>query len=147
DDERGRADGMARTIQIAVENALAVRNREHSELVGLLNDLTSGQREIDWIRIIDRDGQILAASSALTPALPPSIGAVARAIDAGMADMVEKLDRRRTLWVYVLPVRYVAPGTTGRSGTVRLALEIAFLSPDADSMGRQAAGRVLVPVV
>src|SRR5262252_9456811 len=86
DDERGRADGMARTIQIAVENALAARNREHSELVGLLNDLTSGQREIDWIRIIDRDGQILAASLALTPALTPSIDAVARAIDAGTGD-------------------------------------------------------------
>ena len=63
DDEQERAAGMARTIQIAVENALALRGRPHAELAGLLDDLTLGQRGIDRIRLFDRDGQVLAASN------------------------------------------------------------------------------------
>ena len=51
EDERERAAGMARTIQIAVESALAVRGRPHTELVGLLDDLTRGQTAIDRIRV------------------------------------------------------------------------------------------------
>jgi signal transduction histidine kinase len=146
DDERGRADGMARTIQIAVENALAVRNREHSELVGLLDDLTSGQREIDGIRIFDRDAELLAASTAVTPRLAPSPEAVAGAIDVGTGTVLERHDRGRTLWVYVLPVRYVGAATARRTAPVRRALEIAFVSPDTEAMGRQAVRDVLLRV-
>src|SRR5262249_8707785 len=40
EDEQARAAGMVRTIQIAVESALAVRGRPQAELVDLLNDLT-----------------------------------------------------------------------------------------------------------
>jgi len=64
EDEEERAAGMARTIQIAVENALAVRGRPPTELAGLLDDLTLGQRGIDGIRLVDRDREELAASNA-----------------------------------------------------------------------------------
>jgi hypothetical protein len=60
-DEHARAAGMARTIQIAVENALALRGRAHAELAGLLDDLTLGQRGIDRIRLFDQGGHVLAA--------------------------------------------------------------------------------------
>ncbi len=146
EEERGRAAGMARTIQIAVENAFAVRGREHAELVGLLDDLTHGQREIDRIRVMDRDGHVLAASNARTPPQPPSVDAAARAIDTGTGDVVERHDGRRTLWVYVVPVRYVAPAAPSRSAPVRRALEIAFVSPDVGAMGRQAMRDVLLRV-
>ena len=90
EDEQERAAGMARTIQIAVENALAVRGRPHAELAGLLDDLTLGQRGIDRIRLFDRDGQVLAASNARTVALPPSSDAVARVIETGTGVVVER---------------------------------------------------------
>ena len=146
EDEQGRAAGMARTIQIAVEDALAVRGRQHTELVGLLNDLTLGQREIDRIRIFDRDGHILAASNARTAALPPDTDAVARVIETGTGDIVESQGRDRNWWVYVLPVRHVAPVGRGRSTAMRAALEIAFVAPDGRTMGRQAIWDVLLRV-
>ena len=88
DEERERAAGMARTIQIAVENAFAVRGRHQMELVGLLDDLTRGQPAIQQIRVLDRDGQVLAASSSPTP--PP-----APRIDARNAEYHRRNARRR----------------------------------------------------
>ena len=146
EDERGRAAGMTRTIQIAVENAFAVRGRERAELVGLLDDLTRGQREVDRLRVFDHDGAVLAASNAPTPPLSPIAGAVARAIDTGEPQVLERRDGSRTLWVYVLPVRYAPPGGPRRSAPVRLALEVAFVAPDAGAMGRQAIRDVLLRV-
>jgi hypothetical protein len=67
EDEQARAAGMVRTIQIAVESALAVRGRPQAELVDLLNDLTIGQKGIDGIRLFDRDGQVLAVSKSRPP--------------------------------------------------------------------------------
>jgi len=146
EDERGRATGMARTIQIAVENALAVRGRQPTELVGLLDDLTLGQREIDRIRIFDRGGRILAASNARMAVLPPSSEAVARVIETGTGDVVESSGRDRNWWVYVLPVKYFAPVGRGRSTAMQVALEIAFVAPDGGSMARQAIREVLLRV-
>lgn len=146
DEERGRAAGMARTVQIAVENAFAVRGRDQAELVGLLDDLTRGQREIDRIRVLDRDGHVLATSSTPAPALPPSVGEVARVIDTGTGDIVEQHDRARTLTVYVVPLRYVSPATPSRPRPARRALEIAFVSPDAGAMGEGAIRDVMVRV-
>ena len=74
---------MARTIQIAVENALALRVRQFTDLAGLLESLTLGQREIDRIRLFDWDGQVLAASSVRTVALAPQSDAIARVIETG----------------------------------------------------------------
>jgi signal transduction histidine kinase len=137
---------MARTIQIAVENALAVRGRPHAELVGLLDDLTLGQRAIDRIRIFDRGGQILAASNARTAALPPGTDAIARVIETGTGDVVEGRGGDRDWWVYVLPVQSLASASRGRPATVRVALEIAFVAPDGRTMARQALRDVLLRV-
>jgi HAMP domain-containing protein len=146
EDERGRATGMAQTIQIAVENALAVRGRQPTELVGLLDDLTFGQREIGRIRIFDRGGQIVAASNARMAPLPPNSDAVLRVIETGTGDVVESAGRDGSWWVYVLPVKYLAPVGRGRSTPMRVALEIAFVAPDGGTMARQAIREVLLRV-
>ena len=145
-DEHARAGGMARTIQIAVENALAVRGRPHTELVGLLYDLTLGQRGIDGIRLFDLDGQVLAASHAETVALPPSSDAVARVIGTGTGEIVERQGRDSAWWVYVLPVQYSARVNQGRSIPTRVALEIAFAAPDGGTTDRRAIRDVLLRV-
>ena len=146
EDEEERAAGMARTIQIAVENALAVRGRPPTELAGLLDDLTLGQRGIDRIRLFDRDRQVLAASNARTVAPRPSSDAVARVIDTGDGEVVERHGRDEAWWVYVLPVRYSAQVDPGRSIPMRLALEIAFAAPDGGTTDRRAIRDVLLRV-
>lgn len=145
-DEQERAAGMAKTIQVAVENALALRVRQSTDLVGLLESLTLGQREIDRIRIFDRDGQVLAASSVRTVALDPQSDAIAQVMKTGMPDLVETHAGDRSWMVYILPVRYLAP--SGRSGSTprQAALEIAFVAPDGRRMARQAIRDVLVRV-
>src|SRR5262249_20361781 len=83
-ESQARAAGMVRTIQIAVESALAVRGRPQAELVDLLNDLTRGQKSIDGIRLFDRDGHVLAVSTAqasVHPLAGPEV--VARVIESG----------------------------------------------------------------
>ena len=109
-DEHARAAGMARTIQIAVENALAVRGRPHAELAGLLDDLTLGQR-----------GSIgFASSTGMATCLPPRtrerwhsrrrLDAVARVIETGTGVVVERQGRDRRL-VGVRPARPVFRST------------------------------------
>ena len=143
-DEQGRAAGMARTIQIAVENALAVRGRPHTELEDLLDDLTRGQRGIDRIRIVARDGEVLAASKGRAATLPPSADAAAQAIETGTSAVVEHAGRAGSWWVYVLPIEY-AP-EEGGAAPRRLALEIAFVAPNDGVMARQAIRDVLLRV-
>jgi signal transduction histidine kinase len=145
-DEQERAVGMARTIQIAVENALALRGQPHTELAGLLDDLTLGQRGIDRIRLFDRDGHVLAASNARTVALPPSAEAVARVIETGTGEVVERQGRDRAWWVHVVPVQYSARVDRRRSIPMRVALEIAFAAPDGGTTDRQAIRDVLLRV-
>ena len=145
-DEHARAAGMARTIQIAVENALALRGRPHADLAGLLDDLTLGQRGIERIRLFDRDGHVLAASSERTVALPPSSDAVARVIETGTEAVVERQGPDSAWWVYVLPVQYSARMDRGRSIPTRVALEIAFAAPDGATTDRQAIRDVLLRV-
>ena len=145
-DEHARAAGMARTIQIAVENALALRGWPHAELAGLLDDLTLGQRGIDGIRLSDRDGHVLAASNETTVALPPSLDAVARVIETGTGAVVERQGRDRAWWLYVLPVQYSDRMDRGRSLPTRVALEIAFASPDGGTADRRAIRDVLLRV-
>jgi two-component system NtrC family sensor kinase len=146
EDERARAAGMARTIQIAVESALAVRGRPQAELMDLVNDLTIGQQAIDRIRIFDRDGRVLAASTSQAAAHSPSSDIVARVIKTGTGGLVETHSRVGDWWVYVLPVKYSTP--TGRlpSTPPRMALEIAFVAPDTQKMARQAIRDVLLRV-
>ncbi|HYB41182.1 MAG TPA: HAMP domain-containing protein, partial [Candidatus Methylomirabilis sp.] len=145
-DERGRATGMARTIQIAVENALAVRGRQHLELVSLLDSLTLGQEAIDRIRIIDRGGETLASSNTHTADLPENSDEVAQVIKTGVESVVENRDRGRTWWVYVLPVQYRAPRDRAHPAAGRVALEIAFIAPDSRKMASQAISDVLLRV-
>ena len=147
EDEQARAAGMVRTIQIAVESALAVRGRPQAELVDLLNDLTRGQKSIDGIRLFDRDGHVLAVSTAqasVHPLAGPEV--VARVIESGAGELVETHGHAGNWWVYVLPVHYAA--ATGRvsSEATRRALEIAFVAPDTQKMARQALRDVLVRV-
>ena len=146
EDEQGRAAGMARTIQIAVENALAVRGRPHSELAGLLDDLTLGQRAIDRIRIFDREGHVLAASNARTAELPRASDTVAQVIETGTGGVVVRRGRGRDWWVYVLPVQYSSPEGRGHPAAMRVALEITFVAPDNRMMARQAIRDVLLRV-
>ena len=145
-DEQERAAKMARTIQIAVENALALRVRQSTDLVGLLENLTLGQREIDRIRIFDWDGQVLAASSAQTVALSPQSDAIVQVIKTGIPGLVETHGGDRSWVVYILPVRYLAPVGRNRSSARLAALEIAFVAPDGRTMARQAIREVLVRV-
>jgi two-component system, NtrC family, sensor kinase len=145
-EERERANGMARTIQIAVDSALAVRGRPQAELVDLLNDLTLGQQAIDRIRILDRDGHVLATSHALTMALPPSPETVARVIETGTGDLIETHEGPGNWWVYVLPVHAVATKARPPSTATRKALEIAFVAPDTQKMERQAIRDVFLRV-
>ena len=144
-DEQERAVGMVRTIQIAVENALAVRGRTHTELVRLLDDLTFGQRSIDRIRLFDRDGRVLATSNTGTAVLPPSPDALARVIEAGTGDVVERREGDRAWWVYVLPVQYSAQADRGSTPT-RVALEIVFAAADGGTTDRRAIRDVLLRV-
>ncbi|HEY8147934.1 MAG TPA: hypothetical protein VIK51_03320, partial [Vicinamibacteria bacterium] len=146
EDEQERAAGMARTIQIAVENALAVRGRPHTELTGLLDDLTLGQRGIDRIRLFDRDRHVLAASNERTVDLPPSLDVVARVIETGTGAVVERQGRDSAWWVYVLPVQDPVQMDRGRSIPTRLALEIAFAAPDGGTTDRRAIRDVLLRV-
>jgi signal transduction histidine kinase len=145
-DEQARAAGMARTIQIAVENALALRDRPHAELTGLLDDLTVGQRGIDRIRLFDRDGHVLAASNERMVDLPPSLDAVAGVIDTGTGTVVERQGRNRAWWVYVLPVQYSARVDRSRSIPMRVALEIVFAASDGGTTDRRAMRDVLLRV-
>jgi two-component system, NtrC family, sensor kinase len=146
EEERARAAGTARTIQIAVESALAVRGRPQAELMDLVNDLTLGQPAIDRIRILDRDGHVLAASNARPGPHPPSPDTVARVIETGTGGVVETHSRAGDWWVYVLPVK--ASMAMGRLASTppRMALEIAFAAPDTQQMARQAIRDVLVRV-
>ncbi|HEX9126355.1 MAG TPA: HAMP domain-containing sensor histidine kinase, partial [Methylomirabilota bacterium] len=143
-DERLRADGMARTIQIAVESALAVRGREQGELVDLLNDMTHGQPSIDQIRIFGRDGHLLAASQDQAAAHPANPEAVARVIESGAAEFVETHGPAR--WVYIMPVP--SPPLNGRapSTAARRALEITFVAPTIEKMASLAIRDVFVRV-
>jgi two-component system NtrC family sensor kinase len=138
EDERQRAEGMARTTQIAVESALAVRGRPQAELVDLLNDLTLGQVAIDRIRIFDRDGHVLAASSVRTVVPPPDPAAVTRVIESGTGSLVETHDRAGVGWVYLLPVHYATGKGRVQSAATRWVLEIAFVAPDIRRMEREA---------
>jgi len=147
EDEQARAESMVRTIQIAVESALAVRGRPQAELVDLLNDLTAGQKAIDGIRLFNRDGHVVAVSTAQASAHPAAGSeVVTRVIDTGRGELVETHGRAGNWWVYVLPVHYAT--TTGRisSSATRHALEIAFVAPDTQKMARQAIRDVLVRV-
>jgi len=144
-DEHARAVGMARTIQIAVENALALRGRSHAELAGLLDDLTLGQRAIAGIRLLDRDGQVLAASNATTGERGPRLDTVAHVIETGTGAVVERQGRDGAWWVSVLPVQYAAPIEGSRSVPARVALEITF-APDGSTTGRRAVRDVLLRV-
>ena len=146
EDERERASGMARTMQIAVESALAVRGRPQSELVDLLNDLTVGQDAIDQIRILDKDGHVLAASSSRVTAHPASAAAVRRAIETGAVDLVETHGAGGDWWVYILPVQYSVQRGRPPSAATRRALEIAFVAPDTRMMARQAIRDVVIRV-
>jgi two-component system, NtrC family, sensor kinase len=145
-DEHARAAGMARTIQIAVENALALRDRPHGELTRLLDDLTVGQRGIDRIRLFDRDGHVLAASNERTVALSPTLDAVARVIETGTGVVVERQGGDRAWWLYVLPVQYSDRLDPGRLLRTRVALEIAFVAPDGATTDRRAIRDVLLRV-
>jgi two-component system NtrC family sensor kinase len=145
-DEHARAAGMARTIQIAVENALALRGRPHAELAGLLDDLTLGQRGIERIRLFDLGGQVLAASNEKTVAPPPTLDAVARVIETGTGMVVERQGGDRAWWLYVLPVQYSDRLDRGRSRPTRVALEIAFAAPDGATTDRRAIRDVLLRV-
>ncbi len=135
EEARGRAAGMARTIQIAVEDAVAVAGRDRVDLARLLDDLAREQREIEWLRVLDREGRVLAASKDEAPP-PAAFDAVARAIDTGTGAVVEMHDRGRAEWVHVLPV-----GTPAAR-----ALEVAFTAPDTGAMGRDAIRGVLLRV-
>ena len=146
EDERGRAAGMARTIQIAVESALAVRSRPQAELVDLLNDLTLGQEAIDRIRIFDREGHVLAASTSRTVAPPPNPDTVTRVIETGLGDLVETHGRGGDSWVYILPVHYAAARGGVTSSATRRMLEVAFVAPDTQKMARQAIRDVVLRV-
>src|SRR5215467_12004639 len=147
EDEQARAESMVRTIQIAVESALAVRGRPQAELVDLLNDLTAGQKAIDGIRLFNRDGHVVAVSTAQASAHPAAGSeVVTRVIETGRGELVETHGRAGNWWVYVLPVHYAT--TEGRisSAATRHALEIAFVAPDTQKMARQAIRDVLVRV-
>src|SRR5262249_38387189 len=90
EDEQARAEGMVRTIQIAVESALPVGGRPQAELVDLLNDLTAGQKAIDGIRLFNRDGHIVAVSTAQASAHPAAGSeVVARVTETGRGELVE----------------------------------------------------------
>jgi signal transduction histidine kinase len=145
-DEQERAVGMARTIQIAVDNALAVRGRPHIELVGVLDDLALGQRRIDRIRLYDRDGRVLATSNTGTAVLPPSSDALERVIETRTGDVVERREGDRAWWVYTLPVQYSAQVDRGRSTLRRVTLEIVFAAPDGGTTDRRAINDVLLRV-
>ncbi|HEY7204976.1 MAG TPA: ATP-binding protein [Methylomirabilota bacterium] len=124
-DERERAERMARTIQIAVDRALAARVQSADEIAELLQQLALGQREIEDIRLVDQDGQVLATSG---PA-PAS-----RLVEASRL-------------VYTLPVQYLATGGRRRPTALRRAsLEIALAVPDSTTMRRQAIREVLLRV-
>src|SRR5262245_16187957 len=144
-DEHARAVGMARTIQIAVENALALRGRTNAELAGLLDDLTQGQGAIAGIRLVDGDGHVLAASSARRATLHPGSDVAARVIATGTGAVVERQDRDGAGWVSVLPVLYSAPTDQVRTVPSRLALEIGFAA-DGSTAGRRAMRDVLLRV-
>ncbi len=122
-DERERAERMARTIQIAVDRALAGRVRPAGEIAELLQQLALGQREIEDIRHVDGDGHVLATSGP-TPT-----------------------SRLASRLVYSMPVRYLATDGRSRPTTVRHAsLEIALAVPDSTTMRRQAIREVLLRV-
>jgi signal transduction histidine kinase len=123
-DERERAERMARTIQIAVDSALAERVRPTGEIAELLQQLAQGQREVEGIRLVDRDGQTLATSGPL-PASP-------------------RADASRL--VYTVPVRYLAPAGRSRLTLRQASLEIALVVSDSATMGRQAIRDVLFRV-
>lgn len=123
-DERERAERMARTIQIAVDSALAGRVRPAGEIGELLRQLAQGQREIEHIRLVDSDGQALATSG-------PSPGP--RRADASRL-------------VYTVPVRYLAPAGRSRLTFRQASLEIALVVSDSATMGRQAIREVLFRV-
>src|SRR5262245_39613314 len=145
EDEQARAAGMVRTIQIAVENALAVRGRPQAELVDLLNALTKGQKSIDGIRLFDRDGHVLAVSTAQAFAHPvASPEVVARVIESGEGELVETHGRAGNWWVYVLPVHYAAAKGRVSSEATRRALEIALVGSAPQRMQREATRHVLV---
>lgn len=146
EDERARAAGMARTTQIAVESGLAEPGRRQAELVDLLNDLTLGQQAVDRIRILDQDGQVLAASSARTAAPLASSATVARVIETGTGHLTETHGPAGNWWVYVLPVHYSSGKGRVPSPAARRALEIAFVAPDIQQMAGQAIRDVLLRV-
>jgi len=144
-DEHARAVGMARTIQIAVENALALRGRTNAELAGLLDDLTQGQRAIAGIRLLDGDGRVLAASNARRMAPEASADVAARVIATGAGAVVERQGQDGAGWVSVLPIQYSAPTDQLRAVPTRLALEIGF-APHGSTTGRRAMRDVLLRV-
>ena len=146
DEELERAAGMARTIQIAVESALAVRGRQQAELEGLLDDLTVGQQAVDRIRIFDRDGRVLAGSRVQAASHPPASDRVARVIETGTGALVDTSNSAGNWWVYVLPVK---PSTTmgaGAASPPRMALEISFVAPDTRKLARRAIRDVVLRV-
>jgi signal transduction histidine kinase len=124
-DERERAERMARTIQIAVDRALAGRVRLAAEIAELLQQLALGQREIEDIRLVNGEGHVLATSG---PTPTSRLAAATRV-------------------VYTMPVRYLATDGRSRPTTVRHAsLEIALAVPDSTTMRRQAIREVLLRV-
>ena len=145
EDARHRADGMARTIQIAVESVLDVRGRPQSELVDLLNDMTQGQRAIDQIRIFERGG-LLAASEGRAAAHPASPETVARVIESGAAEIVETHGSAGEWWIYVLPVPSAPPNGPAPASVTPRAIEVAFVAPDTGKMARRAIRDVFVRV-
>jgi signal transduction histidine kinase len=146
EDERERAAGMARTIQIAVEGALAERGRPQAELVDLLNDITRGQREIDQIRIFERGGLLLSVSDGQASVQPASPEAVARVIEGGAAELVETHGSAGEWWVYVLPVPSAPPNGRAPASVTRRAIEIAFVAPDTGKMALLAVRDVFLRV-
>ena len=125
----------AKAIQIAVENAL--RDRQWSDIGHLVSQMVERQDAIERIRVFDREGAPVFASSTDKTADVVPLDTLRRVVATGLPE--EKAERGATqaFVSIVVPVR-------GRSGSVDGAMEIVGLTTGMNRRLRAALVDVLV---
>lgn len=134
-EDQRNAVAIATAARVAVERGL--REGEPSELAAVVTDVLKDNRQIDRLRLFDRDLRPMVLSGARAAGDDVPADALRRVMRSGTAAGFTRGTGKESAFVYVLPVRAVTGAVVG-------AMEIAHSTAMIDGRVRAAAWDIVV---
>jgi signal transduction histidine kinase len=135
DEDRRNVAGTARAMQLAIENAL--HDRPLADVQGLLTRLVEDQRQIDRVRLFDRELSVTLVSNGLAIGDEIPRGTLQQVLETGRPDAIYQHRGAQRVLYYLRPLH-------AADGAVVGAMELVHLPTGVDERVAEATRDVWV---